>query len=240
MAKKYKILETNPKTNTHEFLVDDVADLVKLPKETGSLAFMANTGDLYVCNNLKEWKNVSDPDAPEIINPSGTLTITENGTGIDVTEYAAVDVNVANSGSEANITDVWLWNMSDDVSFAQVIPSEVAYISAVGEAPVFTNLEFEQITDTFQGDTIYGVHIKEAPVGATLFLTLQEDGGVEFSGVSIGYSHGYDIESISQYHLDIFTTSRISSRFAELFVPIFFDGEYFIGIFSVASSSLEE
>ena len=30
-----------------------------------------------------------------IVHPTGTKTITENGTGIDVAEYAKVDVNVS-------------------------------------------------------------------------------------------------------------------------------------------------
>lgn len=52
---KYKILQADARLNTHQFLVDNVADLEQLPKETGSVALVANTGDVYVCNNAKEW-----------------------------------------------------------------------------------------------------------------------------------------------------------------------------------------
>ena len=38
-------------------------------------------------------KNIADV-ASGIVKPSGTKTITENGEGIDVAEYATVDVNV--------------------------------------------------------------------------------------------------------------------------------------------------
>lgn len=37
------------------------------------------------------------------IVPSGTKSITENGTGIDVTAYASVDVNVPSSGTSKNV-----------------------------------------------------------------------------------------------------------------------------------------
>lgn len=52
---KYKILQTDVRLNTHQFLVDTVIDLNELPKETGSVALVANTGDVYICNNAKEW-----------------------------------------------------------------------------------------------------------------------------------------------------------------------------------------
>lgn len=39
----------------------------------------------------------------QYVVPSGTKTITENGTGIDVTQYASVDVAVPSSGSSKNV-----------------------------------------------------------------------------------------------------------------------------------------
>lgn len=48
--------------------------------------------------------NVSVGAIPsEYIVPSGTKSITENGTGIDVANYASVDVNVPSSGSSKNV-----------------------------------------------------------------------------------------------------------------------------------------
>lgn len=52
---KYKVLDADPRNNTHQFLVDAPADLAKLPKEPGSVSLVANTGDVYICNNAKEW-----------------------------------------------------------------------------------------------------------------------------------------------------------------------------------------
>lgn len=54
---KYKILSTNPVTDTHEFFVDTVNDLKILPKETASIAYVVNTGEIYICNNAGEWIN---------------------------------------------------------------------------------------------------------------------------------------------------------------------------------------
>ena len=42
---KYKILSADVQRNTHQFLVDEVSDLDNLPKEPGSAALVANTGD---------------------------------------------------------------------------------------------------------------------------------------------------------------------------------------------------
>lgn len=54
----YKILSFDVQSDTHQFLVDKLADVDNLPKETGSVALVANTGDIYVCNNEKEWKKL--------------------------------------------------------------------------------------------------------------------------------------------------------------------------------------
>ena len=54
----YKILSSDIRSNTHQFLVDKIADIDSLPKETGSTALVANTGEIYICNNEKEWKKL--------------------------------------------------------------------------------------------------------------------------------------------------------------------------------------
>ena len=51
----YKILNSNIKAGTHEFLVDTAADLDKLPIEIGSIALVANTGEVYIMNNQEQW-----------------------------------------------------------------------------------------------------------------------------------------------------------------------------------------
>ena len=55
---KYKILSADVQQNTHQFLVDTVDDLESLPKEPGSAALVANDGNVYICNNAKEWKKL--------------------------------------------------------------------------------------------------------------------------------------------------------------------------------------
>jgi len=52
---KYKVLEADPRNNTHQFLVDTETDLKYLPLETGSMALVANIGEVFICNNKKEW-----------------------------------------------------------------------------------------------------------------------------------------------------------------------------------------
>lgn len=52
----YKILDSNTQYNTHQYLVDEVADLAKLPShKVGSLALVAATADVYILNNKREW-----------------------------------------------------------------------------------------------------------------------------------------------------------------------------------------
>lgn len=58
MLNKYKILNSNIQANTHEFLINSVDDLEQLPKEVGSIALIANSSDVYICNNKKEWKKI--------------------------------------------------------------------------------------------------------------------------------------------------------------------------------------
>lgn len=54
---KYKILSANPVLDTHEFFIDNLEDLDALPVEPASIAYIVNTGDLYICNNAGTWVN---------------------------------------------------------------------------------------------------------------------------------------------------------------------------------------
>lgn len=51
----YKILTSNPRRNTHHFFIDEAQDTQQLPKEPASTAFVAATGDTYICTNDKQW-----------------------------------------------------------------------------------------------------------------------------------------------------------------------------------------
>lgn len=67
------------------------------------------TGDTVVADKLLQSYTAHGADGEPItgtstaIVPSGTKSITENGTGIDVTQYASVDVAVPSSGSSKNV-----------------------------------------------------------------------------------------------------------------------------------------
>lgn len=53
--------------------------------------------------NVTGIKATDDQSGTKVyIRPQGTKSITQNGTGIDVTEYASVDVSVSGSGSSKN------------------------------------------------------------------------------------------------------------------------------------------
>lgn len=54
----FKVLKQNAQNDTHEFLVDTPDTLEQLPKETGSVCLVANTGKVYICNNAKEWVEI--------------------------------------------------------------------------------------------------------------------------------------------------------------------------------------
>lgn len=74
------------------------------------------------------------------IRPSGTKSINANGTGIDVTEYAAVDVSVSGGGPDVPIftatPDVYtegLTNISCDWTFAEVLDYADTNVMAILE-----------------------------------------------------------------------------------------------------------
>lgn len=98
MSNKYKILNSNVSANTHEFLVDEIADIRFLPTEPGSTAIVAENSDVYICNNTKQWVKFDSTNGEETVFPSGKIIITENGTDIDITQYATADVNITGSG----------------------------------------------------------------------------------------------------------------------------------------------
>ena len=57
-----------------------------------------------------------------IVQPTGTLSITENGTGIDVTEYASVDVSVSGGGSATLQSKSVSYTPSETAQSATVTP----------------------------------------------------------------------------------------------------------------------
>lgn len=103
MSNKYKILNSNVSANTHEFLVDEIADIRFLLAKPGSTAIVAENSDVYICNNKKQWVKFNSVNGEETVFPSGKITITEDGTDIDIAQYAIADVNVYNDSFKAVI-----------------------------------------------------------------------------------------------------------------------------------------
>lgn len=122
--------------------------------------------------------------ASGMVKPEGTIAITENGEGIDVSQYATADVSVSGGGGSAT-TDVYLWNMTGNV-----VPSKVEYISGYsGGNPTYTQLEIEGITNEFGGSTVHGIKVKDCPVGGYLNYTLPSGYEFDVEGTpAIGYS----------------------------------------------------
>lgn len=70
------------------------------------------SGGSYVQNDVKVGAIPSS-----YVKPSGTLSITENGTH-DVTNYASVEVNVANSGGSP---EEWILTLEDGSTVTKVV-----------------------------------------------------------------------------------------------------------------------
>lgn len=99
--------------------------------------------------------------------PSGTISITENGTGIDVSSYATADVSV--SGGASTVVDVYMFNMSTGDN-GDMVPSAVSYLSGYDRRgdDVLTQLTIESITASVGGTTRHGVKVSDVPAGAWL------------------------------------------------------------------------
>lgn len=98
--------------------------------------------------------------------------------------------NYSGGGGGGATTDIWLWNATEG-SDNDVMPESVEYVKGLTEAdgayaPVMEPLEFEAVTEQYMGATIYGVRVKDAPVGADTSLTFGD--GYMLINYNIGYS----------------------------------------------------
>ena len=112
------------------------------------------------------------------------LTATENKTytAPEGKAYSPVTVNVP---SMAQVADVYVWNNSS--ADADKIPTSVKYVNDVEEgSPVYASLEIEPVTDSYMGTTVYGVKVKDCPIGAP--LTLVPPTGYAIIEFGLGYS----------------------------------------------------
>lgn len=64
----------------------------------------------------------------QYVVPSGTKSITENGTGIDVTSYASVDVNVSGGGVQTDTKTVTASNYPVSLSFTAMKGEPKAFV----------------------------------------------------------------------------------------------------------------
>jgi hypothetical protein len=95
--------------------------------ETGELMSIAHGAVAEVSSTLGN-DLIADglAEAYTLVNPTGTKTITENGEGIDVAQYATADVNVAGGGSsDFGIATVTFEDVSDAGSYA-IVPLSVS------------------------------------------------------------------------------------------------------------------
>lgn len=77
-------------------------------------------------------------EAYTLVSPTGTKSITQNGEGIDVTEYASADVNVPNpSTGELSVTENGTANVTDYASVSiNVVPVTLTYNANGGTGSV--------------------------------------------------------------------------------------------------------
>ena len=79
------------------------------------------------------------------IVPSGTITITENGTGIDVSPYATADVNVSGGASVGALVPIRFYSSNDNVPAVDDYCYLDSHINAIhiGESPVIESKNVE-------------------------------------------------------------------------------------------------
>lgn len=113
-----------------------------------------------------------------------TVPMTDQGAILALAQYV-----IGGGGGGGATTDVWLWN-SMQGSGNDVLPESVGYIKGLTEAngsytPVLEPLEFESVTEQYSGTTVYGVHVKDVPVGAVVMPT---------------FGNGYEIDDLGIYY----------------------------------------
>lgn len=109
--------------------------------------------------------------ASGMVKPEGTITITENGTGIDVAQYAAADVSVSGGGSTVELTIYEVYNDQ---------PLSTAYFTAEDSSG-------NQLTVTPHTNEDGSWFTVEAVAGNIVVLNNIENSGYNFDYQSSGY-----------------------------------------------------
>ena len=115
---------------------------------------------------------------------------------------------VSGGGGGDTTNDVYVWNVTQASPANEVIPTGAKYWSGIVDEEdymVYSNLEIENITCTFSDVTIYGVKIKDAPLGCNIVLNF--DAFYSFSLFSVGYNLSSDFDSqqttfVDRYQID--------------------------------------
>ena len=98
--------------------------------------------------------------ASGMVKPEGTITITENGEGIDVAQYATADVSVSGGGGSATQTLTVTKNNASDTVFV----GTMSWADCIARTGVPTEI---------QPDSTEGlVSVYSIPVGAALFAKI--------------------------------------------------------------------
>ena len=123
--------------------------------EFGGTTYLDLTGDTVDAGHLLSGYTAHDKTGAQITGtatsypePSGKITITQNGTGIDVKDYAEADVNVPNpSTGTINITKNGTYNVTEKASAKVNVPnpsSGTLYITENGQYDV-TNKRYADV-----------------------------------------------------------------------------------------------
>lgn len=155
--------------------------------------FSPSAGDVHIDRNgvltigRSLFDRINQADGDESIPGQCTLVIRADST-ITKTVLDRFKVLVGypgEGGGGGATTDVYLWNMT-----GEVVPSKVEYVSGYsGGTPTYTQLEIEGTTNEFNGKTVYGIKVKDCPVGGNLKYTLPSEYNFDTEGnPAIGYS----------------------------------------------------
>lgn len=93
-----------------------------------------------------------------------TVPMTQQGAILALAQYVG--------GGGGGTTEFWLWNASED---AGAVTQYVGVSRAVGfdlddDDFITEPLTVEQVTTTYGGQTIYGVHVTDVPVGSVIVV----------------------------------------------------------------------
>lgn len=98
----------------------------------------------------------------------------------------------AQGGGGAQTTDVYLWNYTEDAELAEIVPTSVKYVSGFADGTlVFSEISFENVTETDEIGTLHGIHMSNVPAGATfnnLSFSWPTNSNVSVNSFGFGYS----------------------------------------------------